>query len=135
MATKKAVPAPSTMLAMEQIGLQLKPTSGPFSIPVISSAAATTGLKVITGPNFPMLVVEPDSIITSPTSLVASTLVSMKLLLGCYLFPCSADGCPCNAFNDCDRQYRKDFSFRAHSLARRDRSREGVCGIDDRHLL
>ena len=74
MAIDETTSAPSTMSVMEQIELQPKPTSGPISILTVSSASATTDLRVITSPGSPMMVVEP----TSPTFLAASTLVSMK---------------------------------------------------------
>jgi len=52
-------------------------------VPVISSTLpnlTTTGLKVITSPMSLTLIVEPDlpEIVTSPTSIVASILVSMR---------------------------------------------------------
>ena len=48
----------------------------PLTLPIIT----TTGLKVITSPTSLTLVVEPvlPEIVTSPTSIVASVLVSMR---------------------------------------------------------
>ena len=63
---------------LEQTGLQLKSISEPVYTPAISSALVTTGLIVIMSLCSPTLVVEPEHMIISPTSLVANTLVSMR---------------------------------------------------------
>jgi len=78
MATDEMASAPSTMLTMEQIGLQLEFTSGPVSIPATSSALATTSLQLIINSKSPMLVIDLDLMIINPTSLVANTLISLK---------------------------------------------------------
>ena len=69
---------PSTVPSSEQTGLQLESTIDPISTATTSSISTATGLQVITSPEFPTLVVELDHMITNPTSLVVSTLVSMK---------------------------------------------------------
>jgi len=68
------------MMVAEPITL---PTESVGEITVVSLAPpvlATTGLRVITSPTSPTLVVEPvpPGIVTSPTSIVAGVLVSMK---------------------------------------------------------
>jgi len=78
MAPDKTASAPSTMPAMELTGIQLEFTRGLVSIPTTSSVLAITGLQVIISPNSSTLVVELDPMVTSPTSFVASTLISMK---------------------------------------------------------
>jgi len=59
------------------------PTTSIGEMPVVSLTLpilTTTELKVITSPTSPTLVVEPalPEIVTSPTSIVASVLVSMR---------------------------------------------------------
>jgi len=66
---------------MEQIGLQLESTSRLISILAIFSDPDTSGLQLVISSRSPTLVVHLDSMITSPTSLVASTLVYMKTFL------------------------------------------------------
>jgi len=78
MVTDEAASTLSTVPILEQIGLQLESTSGPVSIPTISSAQATTGLQLIINSRSPTLVFDQDPMITNPASLVASTLVSQK---------------------------------------------------------
>jgi len=80
MVTDEAVSAPSTTPTIEQTGLQLESTSKPVFIPATSSAPATSNLQLVIGSRSLTSVVDLDSMVTSPTSLVASTLVSMKTL-------------------------------------------------------
>ena len=79
METNETTSAPSTMPAMEQTGLQLEFTSGPVSIPATSLAPAITGLQLIISSKSPILVVDPDPMITSPISLLPSMLVENHL--------------------------------------------------------
>ena len=68
------------MVAAELIA---HPTESVGEIPVASltlPVLMTTGLRIITSPTSPTLVIEPvlSEIVTSPTSIVARVLVSMK---------------------------------------------------------
>ena len=47
----------------------------------------------------------------------------------------SIDGCPCDAFNDCDHRTPWDFFFKAYSLAWSDSSRKWVCSGNNWYLL
>ena len=78
MVTDGAASAPSAMPTIEQTGFQLEFTSEPVFIPATSSGLAIFGLQLAVSSRSPTLVIDPDSMITSLTSLVASTLVSMK---------------------------------------------------------
>jgi len=78
MVTDKATSAPSTIPNSKQTGLQLESISEPVSTLVISLALVTTGLVVIMSLYSPARVVEPEPMITIPTSLVVSTFVSMR---------------------------------------------------------
>jgi len=76
-------------VATELISL---PAGSVGEMPVVSLTLPilkTTGLKVITSPTSPMLVVEPvlPEIVTSPTSIVASVLVSMRTPLRSPVIP------------------------------------------------
>jgi len=68
------------MMAIESITLPAEPVGEMTVVSLTLPVLATTGLKVITNPTSPTLVVEPvlPEIVTSPTSIVASVLVSMK---------------------------------------------------------
>ena len=94
MMTDEAASVNSTVPTSEQIGFQLESTSEPVSTPATSSIPTATGLKVISSPDFPKLVVELNPMITSPTSLVASMLVSMKTSIDCYLFSVALTAVP-----------------------------------------
>ena len=78
MVTDEAASVPSIAPTFEQTRLQLEVTSEPVSAPAISSALVNTILVVITSLYSLALVVKPEPMITSPTSLVASMLVSMS---------------------------------------------------------
>ena len=73
MVIDEAAFASSTMLT-----LQLESTSGLVSIPATLSPPADAGLVGISSSDSPTLVVEPNPMITSPASLVASILIFMK---------------------------------------------------------
>ena len=66
---------------IEQTELQLESVNGPVLIPATSSALVTSGLQLIISSRSPTLVVDPNSVIISPTSLVASTIISIKIPL------------------------------------------------------
>ena len=76
--TDKTASAPFIARTIEQTGHQLEFASGLVSIPTISSALATFGLELVVSSRSPMPVIDLDSMITIPTYLVASTLISMK---------------------------------------------------------
>jgi len=72
-------------------------STGPITFPIepvdemtAISLLATTDLRVITSPTFLTLVVEPafSRVVTSPTSIVAGVLVSMKAPLRLPVIPC-----------------------------------------------
>ena len=70
---------------VEQLRLQLETTSEPISALAMSLALVIASLAVIMSICSPALVVVPEPMITSSTSLIASTLVSMRTLFGCCL--------------------------------------------------
>jgi len=100
MVIDEAVSALHTASTVDQLRLQLETTSEPISSLAMSLALVIASLAVITSLCSPALVVVTEPMITNSTSLIANTLVCMRTLFGCsYLF-CSADGCPCDTFNN-----------------------------------
>ena len=79
--TDEETSAPSTMPTIEQTGFQLESSSEPVSIPATSSSPATYGLQLVISSRSPTLVVNSESMITNPNSLIASTLVFIKIPL------------------------------------------------------
>jgi len=128
MMTGEVVPAPSIVLTSEQTRHQLEVTSEPIFAPIVCSTLVTTGLVVITSICSPVLVVEPEPMITSPTSLVASTLVSMRTPPS--LLPISSaqlTAAPTTPSTIVTTSLR----LQDHSLTWSGRGREGVCGRGD----
>ena len=68
------------MMATETITLPAESVGEMTVVSLTSPVLATTGLRVITSPTSLTLIVEPvlPEIVTSPTSIVAGVLVSMK---------------------------------------------------------
>ena len=68
------------MIAAEPITLPAESVGEMTMVFLTPPVLVTTGLRVITSPTSPTLVVEPalPEIVTSPTSIVAGVLVSMK---------------------------------------------------------
>ena len=68
------------MMATEPIALPAEPIGETTVVSLMPPVLATIGLRIITNPTSPTLVVEPTlpKIVTSPTSIVAGVLVSMK---------------------------------------------------------
>ena len=130
MVTDEAASASSTGPTIKQTGFQLESTNEPVFIPATSPVSVTSGLELVISSRSPKLVIDLDSVSTSPTSLVASTLASMKTS---QLLPVSSALLTAGPATPSTIMATKlqETSPKAYLLAWSDRSGEAVRGRDD----
>ena len=88
-ATEEARVALPSMLSMEPIAFPSESAGEMKVVSMMMPILVITGLRVITSPTSPTLIVEPavSGVVTRPTSIVASLLVSMKTPPGLPAIP------------------------------------------------